>query len=235
MQMVKTTEHHPLYGDIQITINPRARRITLRARDGFICITMPPYTPRKVIDDALAQHGSRLLAECRTQQPDIIDGDYKFVSDNFCFSLEASATGKPFLRFDGKSATLHYPTGTDLTSPTTQEWLRRVRVTALRRVAAGYLPQRLKELATRHGFTYSRVTLRDSHSRWGSCSNRGSISLSIYLQLLPPHLSDYVLLHELCHTVEMNHGERFWVLMDSITNCSAKGQREALKGFKTCF
>ena len=233
--MIKTTEHHPTYGDIQITINPRARRITLRARDGFICVTMPPHTPRKVLDDALAKHGNKLLEHCHANQPCTIDGDYKFVSDNFCFSLVADATEKPFLRFEGKSATLHYCAGTDLTSPQRQEWLRCVRVTALRRIAAGYLPQRLKELATRHGFTYSRVTLRDSHSRWGSCSNRGSISLSIYLQLLPSHLSDYVLLHELCHTVEMNHGERFWALMDSVTNNSAKGLRELLRGFKTDF
>ena len=233
--MVKTTEHHPLYGDIQITINPRARRMTLRARDGFICITMPPYTPRKVLDDALAKHGSKLLAECGTHRRAIIDGNYKYISDNFCFSLAADATKKFYLSVDGKSATLYYPAETDLTSPTMQEWLRRVRVTALRRVATTNLPLRLKELAAKHGFTYSSVTLRDSHSRWGSCSNRGSISLSIYLQLLPSYLSDYVLLHELCHTVEMNHGERFWALLDKVTGRSAKELREALRGFKTDF
>jgi predicted metal-dependent hydrolase len=93
----------------------------------------------------------------------------------------------------------------------------------------------LKELADKHGFRYTRVTLRDSHSRWGSCSNRASISLSIYLQLLPQHLIDYVLLHELCHTIELNHSDRFWALMDKVTGGKAKKLREQLKLHKTNF
>ena len=116
-----------------------------------------------------------------------------------------------------------------------QQWLRRVRVTALRRVAGEYLPLRLKQLAVEHGFHYNAVTLRDSHSRWGSCSNRGNISLSIYLQLLPAYLADYVMLHELCHTREMNHGVRFWQLMDSVTGGRARMLCAELKAYKTDF
>ncbi|MBR4293672.1 MAG: M48 family metallopeptidase, partial [Bacteroidaceae bacterium] len=106
---------------------------------------------------------------------------------------------------------------------------------ALRNIAQRELPSRLKELADKHGFQYTRVTLRDSHTRWGSCSNRASISLSIYLQLLPQHLIDYVLLHELCHTMELNHGERFWALMNRVTGGKAKSLREKLKEHRTDF
>jgi predicted metal-dependent hydrolase len=64
-------------------------------------------------------------------------------------------------------------------------------------------------LPARHSFHYTGVTVRNTQSRWGSCSAQKHINLSLSLMLLPEHLIDYVLLHELCHTVEMNHGERF--------------------------
>lgn len=75
---------------------------------------------------------------------------------------------------------------------------------------------RLAELAQTHGFRYLRASVRPSRTRWGSCSMRGTISLSVFLVLLPPHLQDYVMLHELCHTREMNHAPRFHFLLDTL-------------------
>ena len=91
--------------------------------------------------------------------------------------------------------------------------------------ACQHLPNRLQRLADQHGFTYTGIKITGSKTRWGSCTARRSINLSIFVMLLPWHLIDYVLLHELCHTKEMNHGERFWALMDQVTN----GETQALK------
>ncbi|MCL5734486.1 MAG: M48 family metallopeptidase [Actinobacteria bacterium] len=73
-----------------------------------------------------------------------------------------------------------------------------------------------QELARIHGFHMSRVSVRLQKSRWGSCSRTGTLSLNVKLLFLPPELVEYVLLHELCHTVEMSHSDRFWSLVESI-------------------
>jgi predicted metal-dependent hydrolase len=61
-----------------------------------------------------------------------------------------------------------------------------------------------------------RITLRDQKTRWGSCSSAGQLSFSWRLLLAPPVVLDYVAAHEVAHLVEMNHGPRFWRLVDRI-------------------
>ena len=80
----------------------------------------------------------------------------------------------------------------------------------LRMKAKAEFPQRLHTLAAKHGFTYKRCFIRDSRTRWGSCSSKGNINLSLFLAGLPGHLQDYVMIHELCHTRQMNHSPEFW-------------------------
>lgn len=92
----------------------------------------------------------------------------------------------------------------------TQEKLIEVCERALKKEAEILLPQRLKVLAQKHGFIYKEVRIRKLVARWGSCSNKGIITLSYYLLQLPWNLIDYVLLHELIHTRHLNHGTEFW-------------------------
>ena len=101
----------------------------------------------------------------------------------------------------------------------------------LREKAKNYLPARLDFLAKEHQFSYSSVKIRKSRTRWGSCSSKKTINLSFYLMLLPEHLADYVLLHELCHTVYMNHGIEFWKLLDRVTGGQARQLRKELRSY----
>ncbi len=63
------------------------------------------------------------------------------------------------------------------------------------------------------GVTFARITLRDQRSRWGSCSSKGTLSFNWRLVLAPHDVLDYVVVHEICHLVELNHGDRFWRLV----------------------
>jgi len=63
------------------------------------------------------------------------------------------------------------------------------------------------------GVEYSRISLRDQRSRWGSCSSRGNLSFNWRLVLAPHDVLDYVVVHEVCHLVELHHRSAFWNLV----------------------
>ena len=102
----------------------------------------------------------------------------------------------------------------------------------LRKKAQSVLPFRLAALAKMYGFKYTDVKIRKSKTRWGSCSSKGVINLSIYLMLLPDHLIEYVLLHELCHTVQMNHSSAFWELLNKCTQNRASELRKEIRKYR---
>lgn len=71
----------------------------------------------------------------------------------------------------------------------------------------------LDALAAEHGLTYNRAFVRNQKTRWGSCSDLGNINLNQKLLFLPRPLARYVLIHELCHTVHLNHSKAYWALV----------------------
>jgi len=83
----------------------------------------------------------------------------------------------------------------------------------LKHRAQVHLLPALEKLAAAHDFSYDSAGIRLQHSRWGSCSSRHSITLNSKLLFLPDHLVRYIMVHELCHTVHMNHSREFWSLV----------------------
>jgi predicted metal-dependent hydrolase len=77
-------------------------------------------------------------------------------------------------------------------------------------LAKGVIPRRVAHLNRAPGLPLVRVSVRDQKTRWGSCSRRGTVSLNWRLVLLPLHVMDYLILHELAHLRHMNHSRRFW-------------------------
>jgi predicted metal-dependent hydrolase len=98
----------------------------------------------------------------------------------------------------------------------------------MRARARAALETAVAEHARGLGVTPRRITIRDTTSRWGSCSRSGSLSFSWRLVLAPPGALDAVAAHEVCHLVVFGHGDRFWALMDQRT----PGHREARRWLK---
>ncbi len=74
--------------------------------------------------------------------------------------------------------------------------------------------ERLDYFTELYGLTYNRLSVRDQKTRWGSCSSKGNLNFNYRIVFLPPHLLDYIIVHELCHRKHLNHGPRFWRLME---------------------
>lgn len=108
-----------------------------------------------------------------------------------------------------------------------------VELETMREAARAALVPKLREAAARHGFGFKgRVAIKNNVTNWGSCSSKGNINLNMRLILLPEHLQDYVILHELCHLRHQNHGPQFHALLDSLLGGREKELQRELHEWK---
>ena len=105
-------------------------------------------------------------------------------------------------------------------------------IETLRREAKRVLPAMVERLAQQYGFSYGRVTIRATRSKWGCCTSQNNLSLSLYLMTLPTHLQEFVVLHELCHTVHHDHSAKFHALLDKVTGGREAELNRQLKGIR---
>lgn len=90
---------------------------------------------------------------------------------------------------------------------------RKILMKWVRNKASDFLKTKLDQISHDLGFEYKKVMIRDQSTRWGSCNAKKHINLNYKLVFLPHHLMRHILIHELCHTVYLNHSLRFWQLV----------------------
>jgi hypothetical protein len=196
---------------VSIRVSPRARRIALRidATEHKVELVLPPGVP--------PSHGLRFLAAKQgwiAARLAALPQPIRFAEGVIVPVLgiphrirrEDDPTAPPVAIHDGEIRVRGDPEHIE----------RRVRdhLVAMARVE---LADRARPLAARIGRKLARVGVRDTKSRWGSCSGRGNLSFSWRLIFAPEPVLDYVVAHEVAHLAEMNHSPRFWRLVESLS------------------
>lgn len=218
-------------GTITLRFNPRATRYILKVKDGEVIAILPNGGNEVSLLRFIENNRAELLKQL-SRKPKLILNE-STVLQTYSFSLNIFRAERINFYLSLKNNILHIacPQDTDFTQNAVQKTINGLLQKALRHEAKRLLPPRLLELARKYDFTVKGISIQNSKSRWGSCSTKKVINLSLHLMLLPGHLIDYVLLHELCHTKEMNHGEQFWMWMNKVTEGKALALRKELKEY----
>ena len=179
----------------------RARRISLRvsALDGRVTLTLPRGLPEREALDFARSKQEWLRGHLDARLPDVaVLPGARIPVEGQLFEI-ARGDGK---RVRASGGALIVPEGR---AARLQAWLKTL------------ARDRLATASDRHartlGRSYDRITLRDTRSRWGSCSSSGGLSYSWRLIMAPPEVLDYVAAHEVAHLAEMNHSPAFWAVV----------------------
>ena len=220
----------------RIRIHPRARHVRLRVdpHQGVI-VTIPPGFDRTRVPALLAERSEWLervqqrLDRQRGQLDPEVAGlrpariDLAAIGQSWPVLYQRTSSRKLTLQRKSDALQFHVPDqeGESVILAVIGERLRRW----LMDQARSHLVSQTRSLAGQHGFRIDRVTIRNQRSRWGSCSNKGNISLNARLLLCSPAACRYVLLHELVHTEHLDHSPAFWQrvaeLVPDHRDCSA--------------
>ena len=197
---------HVLHGNPPVALHlrrsARARRISLRVSgvDGKVTLTLPRgVAEREAL--AFAKSKADWLRAQLGRQPDIVQvgPGCTIPLGGHMITVEAGGSGRGVRLLDD---VLHVPGDTSTAGRRIQAWLK----TAARdRLAAAS-----DRYAAALGRPYARITLRDTRSRWGSCTHDGGLMYSWRLVMAPDEVLDYVAAHEVAHLAEMNHSPAFW-------------------------
>ena len=223
------------FGKIHFVVRRSARNITMRVKEDGLHVTTPPYRSITALLEAIAPFRERLRNVCSEVKPKPFDLNFSIEAECFRLKLETSPLKNFTVSMRDETVVIACPAHADFTTDRVQTLVKNAVMRAMRKKAEEYLPPLVQYWSSLFDLPYNKVTISKARSRWGSCSSKRDISLSFYLMLLPAHLMDYVILHELAHTREMNHGSKLWELLNQLTDGKALALRKELRMHRPVF
>ncbi len=229
----------PGIGLVKLRRSSRARRVNIRLKPFHgVELIIPLHTDEKdAISFLLSKREwiKKTSEKISAKEENFSVFDENSIFKTRTFQLKIKSENRKDIGIHLKNGILQisYPDSLPVTHPGVQDGIRYGIEEALRLEAKSFLPGRLAWLAREYGFKFNRVFIKNLKSRWGSCSGKNNINLNLHLMRLPDELIDYVLLHELCHTVEKNHGKDFWALLDKVTGGRARELDRKVNDYNT--
>jgi predicted metal-dependent hydrolase len=200
------------FGEIRVKRTRQSRRISIRvATDGRYQVAAPLLTPIIYIKQVVNSSRNDLRELARNTSLTAPYQDGQVIGKNHQLAVVPTMmVSEPHVSVSRQRIIVQLPPDQLLTEPSTQQLIRDHVVSILRKEAREALPPLIHRLADEHGFRFTKLRFSHSGGRWGSCTSAGTITLNIALMKLPDELIRYVLVHELCHTRQMNHSKAFW-------------------------
>jgi predicted metal-dependent hydrolase len=219
-------------GQVNITRRRGTKRISMRLKpDGSVQVYHPWFASQKEVLAFVIQHSDWI----RTHQQKLDEKRFYYSlnstveTKNHSIHILPIEKGKLQAALKEKEVVLTVPSEFEIGSDQVQQFIKKVVTEVCRKEAREILPARVQHLANQFGFIYQKVYIKNLKSKWGSCSSTGNINLNLSLMLLPDYLIDYIILHELAHTREHNHGGGFWKLLNTITGGKARQLDKEIK------
>ena len=208
-------------GYVTITKNRQATRFKISVQpDGTTKVTIPWLASFVNGEKFLQEHLQWILKAkekmaLRLNPPRLIQPGLLFSTRNYHYETCLGEGSKLKIRYAEKEKKIFFetPVSQNIGEQDFQTQLKEAVENVLRFDAKQYLPKRIAELAAKLGYTFKNVTIKNNKTNWGSCSNRKNINLNLHLMRLDDKLIDYVIVHELVHTVIPNHGPNFKAMM----------------------
>jgi predicted metal-dependent hydrolase len=199
------------FGEIAVRRSKLARSVKISiGPNGKFRASIPFYAPDFSVKRLVQQNRSELREMLDERNSKNLYQNNQQIGKSHTLIFKNSTLDKIKISTEAQCVVVNIPSSSDPKSIEVQSEIRDYVGKILRKQAKAYLPRRLDFLAQKYDFTYEKIKITHASSRWGSCSSSGTISLNIGLMNLPHELIDYVLIHELCHTRQMNHSDRFW-------------------------
>lgn len=210
--MLKT---YPHIGSVEIVVNKRLKRINLNVqKTGVVRLSMPHIKYLPEAEKFLQQRTDWILktkqtVEQRLQKKPLLSNTENITPQHNLRFVEIESTKQLRAKISETEIIIFISPNTDRSTKQVQNFVQKVREQALLNMAHDFIPQRLQQLAVKHNFRYSQCKISRAKTRWGSCSHSDTINISCYIMQLPAHLIDFILLHELTHTIYKNHAKEF--------------------------
>jgi len=221
----------PDLGTIKLYKRRGTRSIRLSvAPDGDIRVNLPYWLPYSA-GVQFARSRSVWIQEQLEKLPKRLKHGQVIGKTHRIYFEPNEKVAKPTSRVTISAIRITHPFVEASSEPHIQAIAVRAATRALRLQAEAALPERLRELAGRHGFTYKSVQVKQLRGRWGSCDQDKNIVLNLFLMELPWELIDYVLLHELTHTEILRHGPDFWTAM-AHRQPASQAHRQAMRAYR---
>ena len=199
------------FGEIKIRKNKLARSVKLSVGvDGSLRASIPYYSPEFAVRRLINGNRDEIRKMLATHNAKNSYQDGDLIGKTHTLFLRKFSGEEIKISNEGNQILVQIPQELAFENQLVQSEIRKTVSKILRKQAKAYLPRRIDFLAEKYGFSFEKLRFSHTGTRWGSCSSSGTISLNIALMNLPHHLIDYVIIHELCHTRQMNHSSKFW-------------------------